>query len=71
MTVSIVAQLGADATAGNWKVDLYEFVGKDNWTNIGDLTGGGLLCPPPVHMPIILAQHTRGAATSSLVCHAY
>ena len=38
LTVSVVAQLGAGATAGHWKVDLYEFVGKDDWTNIGDLT---------------------------------
>lgn len=43
LTVSIVAQLGAGATAGHWKVDLYEFVGKDDWTNIGDLTDCELL----------------------------
>lgn len=38
--VKLVAQLGPGAVAANWKVDLYEFVGKDDWTNIGDLTGG-------------------------------
>lgn len=40
----MVAQLGAGTAAANWKVDLYEFVGKDDWTNIGDLTGGELPC---------------------------
>ena len=42
LAVSVVAQLGASATAGHWKVDLYEFAGKEDWTNIGDLTGGEL-----------------------------
>lgn len=40
LTVTIVAQLGPDATAGDWKVDLYEWVEQDKWINIGDLTGG-------------------------------
>ena len=42
LTVSVVAQLGAGATAANWKVDLFEFIEKEGWTNVGDLTGGEL-----------------------------
>lgn len=40
LTVIIVAQLGPGATAGNWKVELFEWIGKDDWTSFGDLTGG-------------------------------
>lgn len=42
LNVKLVVQLGPGAVAANWKIDLYEFIGKDNWTNIGDLTGGEL-----------------------------
>lgn len=42
VNIRLVAQLGADAVAANWKVGLYEFIGKDDWTDIGDLTGGEL-----------------------------
>lgn len=40
--MNLVAQLGSGAVAADWKVDLFEFVGKDDWTNIGDMTGGEL-----------------------------
>lgn len=42
LNVKLVAQLGPRAVAADWQVDLYEFIGKDDWTNIGDLTGGEL-----------------------------
>lgn len=42
LNVNLVAQLGTGGVAAHWKVDLYEFVGKDDWTTIGDLQGGEL-----------------------------
>lgn len=61
LTVSVVAQLGAGAKAAHWKVDMYEFVGKDDWTNIGDLTGGERQNAPCIILRWLLdrTQQTR------------
>lgn len=40
LTVSVVAQLAAGANAGNWKLDLYDYLETSTWVNVGDLTGG-------------------------------
>lgn len=40
LTVSVVAQLAAGSTAGNWKLDLFDYFETRTWVNFGDLTGG-------------------------------
>ncbi|CAN0283599.1 unnamed protein product [Ascophyllum nodosum] len=37
--VSITVQLGADASASHWRVDLFEWIVTNTWTSVGDLTG--------------------------------
>lgn len=42
LTVSTVIQLATGATAGHWKLDLYDYADTNTWKNVGDLTGGKL-----------------------------
>lgn len=54
-TISTTAQLGAGATATNWKVDLFDFLGTGTWDTVEYLTGGK---PPAAgHQRFILWDH--------------
>jgi len=40
-TISISAQLGQGSSGGDWKVDMFDFVGN-SWSAVGDLSEGEL-----------------------------
>lgn len=42
LIVNLVVQLGTNAEAEHWKVDLHVFAAEGGSTNIGDLTNGEL-----------------------------
>lgn len=46
-TITLTAQLGTGATAGNWKVEMLNFV--SGWVEAGGLTGG-------TSMPFLIAR---------------
>ena len=68
-----MAQLGTGAVGADWKVDLYGFVEKDDWTNIAD---DELPTTPYVFLPslgsrlclsTLLGMHRRGPAGALIV----